>query len=192
MTTLSTELKHTIRRRLDIASPSEILAIASTLCAQETPPPAATAGEQRLARDSFRPRFEDLDADGLDVARSPGEKAPLVRDNSSGLIWTRSHLTRGRVNWKCAQEAAREVNFMGASDWRLPTIHELLSLVDYERHNPAINTEIFECEAAYYWTSTPAAYSPSVYAWGVNFDDGGASWDVRGYDGFVRAVRAGQ
>jgi hypothetical protein len=76
--------------------------------------------------------------------------------------------------------------------WRLPTIRELLTLVDYERRDPAINTEFFACESGWYWTSTPWAGSPADCAWGVYFYYGGANYGRHDSYGFVRAVRASQ
>jgi hypothetical protein len=79
----------------------------------------------------------------------------------------------------------------GIGGWRLPTIQELLTLVDYGRHDPAIDA-IFECKSDYYWSSTPAALSPAVYAWIVYFYDGGALWGHRDLHACVRAVRPSQ
>ena len=50
--------------------------------------------------------------------------------------------------------------------WRLPTIQELLSVVDYTKCNPSTNIEGIKSE--YYWSSSPiTSDSPSV--WIVNF-----------------------
>jgi len=54
---------------------------------------------------------------------------------------------------------------MKYTDWRLPTIQELFTLVDYSRCNPAIDTTIFpNTEASSYWSSTAYAHNPN-YAW---------------------------
>jgi hypothetical protein len=73
----------------------------------------------------------------------------------------------------------------------LPTIRELLSLVDYGRTSPAIDPA-FECDSAWYWTSTPYAGSPSGSAWIVGFSYGYSYWGAQDYEFSVRAVRAGQ
>jgi hypothetical protein len=115
-----------------------------------------------------------------------------VQDRSTGLVWSRENLAGGTMNWKAAKDACAKLTLGGHSDWRLPTVRELLTLVDYERHNPSIDTEAFRCESNYYWTSTPAAFSPGDYAWVVGFDDGYALWGNQDFDYFVRAVRASQ
>lgn len=89
-----------------------------------------------------------------------------------------------------AQKACAALRTGGYSDWRLPTMRELLTLVDYSRHDPAIDTELFpNCKSDWYWTSTP--YAPdSGYAWFVSFDDGCSNFVRRDHDHCVRAVRA--
>jgi hypothetical protein len=78
-------------------------------------------------------------------------------------------------------------------NWRLPTVDELFALADRTKHNPAIDKNFFpKCKSDWYWTSTPAAYSPADYAWVVSFDNGSAHWARRGYRAYVRAVRPSQ
>ena len=171
MQTLSNELRSLIEARLRSSSPRQVLAIASALCAQEIEISAAPITHEG------RPRFT---VDGA-----------TVHDNATGLIWTRETLAGGRRKWADAQKAASECRISGFTDWRLPTIKELLSIVDYSRTEPAIDTA-FQCESAWYWSSTPYASSPSDYAWLVYFDDGLSNWYGQGHGGFVRAVRPGQ
>jgi hypothetical protein len=77
--------------------------------------------------------------------------------------------------------------------WRLPTVDELFSLADRTKHSPAIDTRFFpKCQRDWYWTSTPAAYSPADCAWVVSFYNGYAHWLYRASHAFVRAVRPSQ
>ncbi len=164
-------LRNTIIQRVQQASVPEILSITGSICGNgkdHAPAPARPDG----------PRFQ------LDSA--------TVLDTTTGLRWTRETVAGGRRNWADAHKAAAAVDLYGFTDWRLPTIKELLTLVDYERYEPAIDTSVFQCEPSWYWTSTPAASSPADYAWLVNFSYGNALWLHQGSDGFVRAVRASQ
>ena len=171
--TLSNELRGLIERRVRAASPNQILAITSALCADE-------------------PRIETLfplTADRLPEFEVQGD---TVLDRRTGLMWSRQNIAGGRKSWIEAKKAAEGCSLGGYGDWRLPTIRELLSIVDYERHNPAIDTTVFECSPDWYWTSTPLNSSPGVCAWYVFFDDGDAGWYGQGGNGFVRACRPGQ
>lgn len=170
MNTLSSKLRATIRDHVDHASSNEIRLITSLLCSED--PPAIAPTEVAAAA---KTRFEVLDE--------------TVRDNETGLVWTRRNASEKRLAWTEAKEACEKLELDGGG-WRLPTIKELLSLVDYERSSPAIDPA-FECNSDWYWASTPVA-SVSGCAWFVLFGVGGARWVDRYYYGFVRAVRGGQ
>lgn len=112
-----------------------------------------------------------------------------ITDNASGLMWTQDDNGEG-VDWAAALEYAEGKEFANHSDWRLPDVKELQSIVDYsfspsatneENIGPAIDT-LFNCtqitneagdsDYAYYWTSTSANFTsgePYYYAWYVAF-----------------------
>lgn len=79
------------------------------------------------------------------------------------------------------------LTFAGQSDWRLPNVRELESIVDYGRHNPSIDP-IFGAVSGAYWSSTSSTFDP-----GLMVDFGGVAVTVGGLptgDAFyVRAVR---
>jgi len=162
---------------LHIAAPTmkELLAAASDLCQGHTKLPDA---KLQVLETPAGPRFQ-IDGD-------------TVLDRATGLEWSRENVPGGQMKWAAAGEACKKLDLGGHSDWRLPTIRELLTIVDYERHEPAIDTDAFKCESNYYWTSTPAHSSPGVYAWIVNFYHGFAYWGSQDGDYYVRAVRASQ
>ena len=119
----------------------------------------------------------------------PPASEGTVYDASTCLMWSKSTNAEGKT-WAQAKEAAAAVRLGGFTDWRLPTRAELLTLVDDTRSNPAIDTDRFDCAASWYWSATPLASSPSVYAWLVNFYNGYAFYYHQGNDGRVRAVRS--
>ncbi len=59
-------------------------------------------------------------------------------------------------------------------NWRLPNRNELMSIVDYKRFNPAVNTDFFpEIQPSYYWTSTTVSDDDYTgNAWVVNMKNG--------------------
>ena len=69
--------------------------------------------------------------------------------------------------------------------FRLPTIQELLTLVDYTKNNPASSIGI---TSGYYWSSTTYV-SFTNSAWGVYFGVGYSSYHNKYSSMYVRCVR---
>ena len=68
---------------------------------------------------------------------------------------------------------ANNAAWCGQSDWRLPTVSELLSIADQSRANPPLDSAIFP-NSAYnaHWTSQTVAFNPE-FAWYVYFTAAG-------------------
>jgi len=85
--------------------------------------------------------------------------------------------------WEQAKEYAASLG----DGWRLPTIKELLTLVDYEKHNPACS--VFpDCPSDWFWSS-PVSGGASA-AWYVSFYAGNMSYSVVSSAYRVRCVRS--
>ncbi|MBF0379328.1 MAG: DUF1566 domain-containing protein [Desulfamplus sp.] len=118
----------------------------------------------------------------------------MVKDNVTGLIWeNNSH----QSTWNDAPNVIAQLNtakFGGYSDWRMPTLLELSTIIDYSVPFPGltINTSYFkDAYSAFYWSSSASAHNIS-YAWGVNFGNRSDYSSNKGNYGYLRAVRAGQ
>lgn len=129
-----------------------------------------------------------------------------VTDLSTGLMWQQCSLGQNsetacdgeaiNLNWQQALHAAADLNVQGGlaghSDWRLPNVKELRSLVEEACYEPAINSERFpNTPSAQYWTSTPNAYIVDC-SWLVAFDTGMADFFYRDTLLAVRLVRTAQ
>jgi hypothetical protein len=106
-------------------------------------------------------------------------------DKKTGLTWMRCVLgqnwnsaTRscsgdsvGPITWQDALSAAETAVFAGFSNWRLPNIKELNSIVEKRCISPAINLTLFPLD-----TSTPYKFwSGTVYGGGMS---SGSAWIV--------------
>lgn len=90
-----------------------------------------------------------------------------ITDNATGLMWMQNDNGEG-LTWENALSYAEAFEFAGYSDWRLPSVKELQSIVDYTRSpetsgsaaiDPLFNCSLIENEAEeidypYYWSST--------------------------------------
>lgn len=105
------------------------------------------------------------------------------------LMW-HTATSADRLKLKDAEAYCAALRTGGHTDWRLPTIQELLSLVDYTRHDPAIDTDKFpDTKSNWYWSSSPDASLPADDAWFVSFNGGHSYCGHRDLAAFVRAVR---
>lgn len=120
----------------------------------------------------------------------------VVVDNSTGSTWLRS--PQGSNKWKAAVALCEELTTGGYDDWRLPTVKELYSLLDYAESGPLLPSDhpFLDVKSMYensdsisMWTSEVTADSPSE-AWTVDIYDGTTGtchsnyyqliWPVRG------------
>jgi hypothetical protein len=92
---------------------------------------------------------------------------PSWIDPITGLEW--QHESPGRMTWHQAQSYARELVLAGSSDWCLPSVRELESLLDRTQYRPAMRTEVPFRDARPYWSATTFG-SQRTNAWIVMFD----------------------
>lgn len=107
-----------------------------------------------------------------------------VSDSATGLTWMRcsvgqtwssSTCTGAAQNYTWYQTQSVTQSFAGQSDWRVPSVRELQTLVNRTLFAPAIDRTAFpNTPATDYWTSTSLVSSTSPYAWEVNFEAGSA------------------
>ena len=131
-----------------------------------------------------------------------------VVDLNTGLMWeqkveggdettclTPLHGFNSACDWFQANldwiDAVNAEGYAGHSDWRLPHVKELQSIVDYSLRKPAIQSVFGPTLASFpYWSAT--AYVDSMDdAWYVSFNDGGVGSLDKMNKRPVRAVRSG-
>lgn len=140
------------------------------------------------AKEVTPPYFTNLDSKGKPTA---GEHVAVFQA-ATGLIWTAAPLAGGkRYSHANALQDVAHVDLLGTKGWRLPTIQELLSIIDYGRCDPAVDPKHFKGPYDWTWSSTVAA-APSGHAWSVLLSAGSSGRSYQSAESQVLAVRAGQ
>jgi hypothetical protein len=97
-----------------------------------------------------------------------------VRDNETGLVWEKSPQTT-TPTWDSARLTCTDKNVGGRKGWRLPSVHELTSLVDPSVAAPGPTLPpghpFLNVQSSNYWSATTDADNASS-AWLVNFNSG--------------------
>jgi hypothetical protein len=170
------------------------------------------------------PSYNKLDENGNDLPDT-ATSWTMVRDNVTGLIWEVKtddgsvHDKDNTYTWYDSNpdtnggdagtpgngtdtedfiNALNSSNYGGYSDWRLPTMEELLSIIDYGIYNPAINGSYFPNRmSSRYWSSTTlvdsssrARYVNFIYGYGSAY--GSDNYNNKSDSHHIRAVRGGQ
>jgi hypothetical protein len=201
------------------------LALLATLISPAQPQQAATNARGSVALVPQSGQTVSYDSSGLnrdDGGLRAGVAWPnprftdnnngTITDNLTKLIWLKNaNCPNGALAWQDALDFVAGINAgtnlcgdlskgKGArtthqTDWRLPNVRELQSLVDYGQFNPALPAGFpftsFQPEGAYWSSTSPAANPTFVYAWVVVFGDGYMAFDFRNLSHFVIAVRGG-
>ncbi|MCI5227701.1 MAG: DUF1566 domain-containing protein [Candidatus Electrothrix sp. AX2] len=138
-----------------------------------------------------------------------------ITDTETGLMWKRcseglsgENCEKGKAKeytWIDAVKRFKNVDYAGYSDWRMPTIEELETLVYCskgvkDKNNgecndgstkPTINQQAFPNTTWRYWSGSPNA-PYSGYALVVDFGNGYSNYGNRSNLSAVRLVRGGQ
>lgn len=117
-------------------------------------------------------------------------EATMLKDPQTGLIWEdTAHVTGTKVTNNEAKTYCETLKLGGFENWRLPTIRELITIVDYTRYRPATLKEFkYVSNKKLYWSSTPYAKNSTEF-WGVIFKDGTTKHTSAIYERYVRCVR---
>jgi len=100
-------------------------------------------------------------------------------DTKTGFMWSLNSI--GPLTWDSAMRW-----YPSDGVWRLPTIEELITLVDYDFTEPA--TELPDMRSFDYWSATDDTYYVHK-AWSVYFHNGYDSNGHKSLNRYVRAIR---
>ena len=160
-----------------------------------------------LLTNSFAQTCKDSISETTPTERFNDQHDGTVLDSKTNLIWKRCSEgqtwdgttcagSASTYTWQGALSATEALNkgegFAGKTDWRVPNIKELGSIVELKCYSPAINLSVFpDTPSENVWSSSPYAYY-SYVAWNVNFDDGYDGPYAKDNSLQVRLVRSGQ
>jgi hypothetical protein len=114
----------------------------------------------------------------------------VVLDHATGLMWQQSGSSTG-MTWREAKAYVKRLNqerFAGYSDWRLPTIEELASLLEFTRQPGKIYIDpVFDQDQWICWSAD--IFKSAANVWFVYFAHGYVSNIDADNKLYVRAVR---
>ena len=108
------------------------------------------------------------------------ENEPVVIDNYTGLSWQQKvYSPETSVPWSNYTNYCNNLTYGGYDDWRLPSLIEYRTIMDFGRHHPNVDPEYFPATPPdYFITSTyrtsycgeiPHVYPNTAVAW-IKFD----------------------
>ena len=114
-----------------------------------------------------------------------------VRDKRTGLVWEQSPAL-DMSDWEMAQRQCSSSRAGGSTDWRVPTVQELATLVEPSSIEVKLPPDhpFANVEASIYWSSTERREN-GAYASFVNFSSGGSATLEKYMPSFVWCVRGG-
>jgi hypothetical protein len=89
-----------------------------------------------------------------------------VMDTVTALMW--QHTDGGEMTIENAEHYCDTLSLAGYTDWRLPDSHELFSIFNHDRSNPALDTIYFTNNGAEYWWSKERQANDSSKVWVTN------------------------
>jgi hypothetical protein len=154
----------------------------------------------------FKRQYAELLLDGpIPANRFIDNKNGTVTDRLTRLIWLKNLNCFEMLDWRGAVKAAKGLkegdcgpdpdlilsDGSSAGDWRLPTMSELCTLIDFSRRTPALpEGHVFiDVPSGYHWSATTLDYHPAM-AWIVYFESGTTCYeDIKNRAGHIWPVR---
>ena len=105
-----------------------------------------------------------------------------VIDTDTNLMWQYCSMGQSGVyceqgdatkySYQSANSLAQDITTANLSDWRLPTVKELNSIVDVRCYAPSIASNVFPATPEQYVWSSDIFIADLSKAWAVNFESG--------------------
>jgi len=123
------------------------------------------------------------------VSALSAQQAGVTFDSGTSLLWQDNATVKKEIfTFAEAQKHCKNLVIGDYSDFRLPTIYELQTIVDYKNHNPAILNGFKSVASDDVWSSTPYAYRTDSY-WTIDFKKGTTEPTSERYSKHIRCVQ---
>ncbi|MCP4404997.1 MAG: DUF1566 domain-containing protein [bacterium] len=133
----------------------------------------------------WRPHSDIFDKNDFEV------RSEVIIAHATGLVWQKSGSEE--IPYEKSQDYIAQLNqerFAGYDDWRLPTIPELMSLLEPNRQsNKLYINPVFDITQKWCWSADKRSLeSESKSAWIVFFKAGIVDWSLSEHSFYVRGV----
>ena len=97
------------------------------------------------------------------------------QDDKTGLIWQdNKEVAENNLSYDEAKKYCQDLKVDGFTDWRLPTVREVYTIVNLTRNRPALKNGFEIRDDGRYWTSTLFVKNPEKEAWYISMSYGEA------------------
>ena len=115
--------------------------------------PCPAEGEDFFGQDANYARLGYCAPQNFSINNSVANE-PVVVDNNLGLMWQRNKIPPVKELYiEDVLQYCEDLVYGGYDDWRLPTEAEFMTIADYGRYAPAVDTEYFP-DFGSFWTSS--------------------------------------
>ena len=113
----------------------------------------------------------------------------VVIDLEKNVMWQDDiEATQYTETWGMAKEYCKSLTLSGYTDWKLPTIKELQTIVNIKKKDLAIYAQFKYAQPSSYWSNTQDIINKSD-SWYVGFKTGATFKDSKDYECYVRCIR---
>lgn len=113
----------------------------------------------------------------------------IFKDKKTSLIWQDSKdNTKLSITYAKAEDYCKKLKIGKYNKFRIPTMDELQSIIDYKNYDPAIIKGFDYVSNESYWTTTEFADDEKI-VWLIHFKKGERSVKDKHYDRYIRCVQ---
>ncbi len=114
----------------------------------------------------------------------------IFKDKQTSLIWQDApQNTKLSITYYQAQDYCANLTIGKYSNFRIPSMNELQTIIDYKNYDPAITKGFDYVSNEAYWTTTPFADDEKI-VWLIHFKKGERTVKDKHYDRYIRCVQS--